>query len=1234
MSDSEMDMVQPSNEASKKSSQRSSSYSYDLDAVLKSAGGAGELLENVYKSQGSLNDSNRSSLAKIIINYETSGDFNKRLSTEQASVIASKIVEKFPSELLSTWYRTEQRSNGTGKIVKGRIMRRFYTQRKSFRKLGVLIHSDESDTDEETVDDVNGNDEDASNSQNEALTWLQNLNISPGTRVLSAWQDTSKKRLKELQTPVRSEPAEEPPQGKRKRATQKKVKSSALTVTSYTQQFPQIGEPQGWSLLEIDFEYLQKSSILKMDTTYEKLEKFVLNKLQKMDSDVLFDDFHLKSQSERSALIFLSLSRLFPVSTVATHKKKSWRPSRQEMTDSFLLQVNSYGDLNTQLEIRQKKLEQFNVTAQPLAVIVKEKEKNNVVKYKCLVKYDNFEYTGLESPLKAVDLTFKSYHALHAAYPVESEAMWFFLQKGVYQFTSKWDKHYDIVEILVKEFHKFEIHLKKVHNCSSHDNSFVTKNLYLAENEDSGLDSSVSTVDDEMVNDVPDVSMEEFELSYGKSVEVLVAKLYKNPSIPRNFVQTLIEDFDLFLSGGFIEILESKVMNALKAANVSESCISEINFIFTSIKDPFKGLKTDYKRMEHFKSNDYYVPPVTFTISESRPKLFQTKDGPVIKHVKTTGQYVPFRHVLKNVFELPGALSATLDYVNFLKNASNNTVISNVIQGDLWKSKVAHFKETDIVFPVDFYYDDVEPNADLGPHSDKLGAGYLMLPTLPPACQSKLENIFLVLLIEADDRKSCVPGKVSYNAEVFKPVITEFNYVESKGILCNTHDLGERRVFFVLNVVRGDNLGVHGIMGFAKGFTANFPCTICRAPKLLTQSMTKEDESLLRTVTNYAEDVAKNNLTLTGIKEACVFNSVKSFHVAQSQSVDIMHDGPESVSHYILIPVIGHCIDSKYFSLELLNSRLYLFDYGPSDSANKPVAIPSDFRTRHKLKGTAREIMTLVRLLGVIVGDLVPSTDKFWQLYLLHRDIMEICHAKELPLAVPDELELKIHEHHSLYLELCERDLPPKFHFFTHYKRKIIQSGPVVHMSSMRGESKHREVVTRYAHAITSRRNLPMSASIKQLLTMCVRFIAKTPLLPPMLCGPGEVIELEDHLHYLGFRSVLPKCVKSSVSVQRVNWVDCNGIMYKPKMVLVMGVSKMCNFKFGKIIDIFIISDRPLFICERMVNLGYDDHVAGFEVSFSNKYSCVFLEDLLDPFPLYDFLMSSGTRFVVLKHYL
>lgn len=92
----------------------------------------------------------------------------------------------------------------------------------------------------------------------------------------------------------------------------------------------------------------------------------------------------------------------------------------------------------------------------------------------------------------------------------------------------------------------------------------------------------------------------------------------------------------------------------------------------------------------------------------------------VTKRVKLTGQFVPLRLALKIFFELPGALAETLKYVQSLKNSADNC-LSNVIQGSLWQRKLTLFEDDDIVLPLILYYDEVECNAALGPHSEKLG---------------------------------------------------------------------------------------------------------------------------------------------------------------------------------------------------------------------------------------------------------------------------------------------------------------------------------------------------------------------------------------------------------------------------------------------------------------------------------------------------------------------------------
>ncbi|KAJ1523151.1 hypothetical protein ONE63_001044 [Megalurothrips usitatus] len=107
--------------------------------------------------------------------------------------------------------------------------------------------------------------------------------------------------------------------------------------------------------------------------------------------------------------------------------------------------------MKTVLEARKLKLQKFGLTDQPLPIIVGPLEKIE----RCLVKFDSCEYI-VESPLKAIDVAFKSFHALHATYPAESEPMWLFLQKGIYKFKTKWDRHFDSVENVVQTYANFK----------------------------------------------------------------------------------------------------------------------------------------------------------------------------------------------------------------------------------------------------------------------------------------------------------------------------------------------------------------------------------------------------------------------------------------------------------------------------------------------------------------------------------------------------------------------------------------------------------------------------------------------------------------------------------------------------------------------------------------------------------------------------------------------------------
>jgi hypothetical protein len=95
------------------------------------------------------------------------------------------------------------------------------------------------------------------------------------------------------------------------------------------------------------------------------------------------------------------------------------------------------------LEERRMKCQDLKITAQPIPVVV-----GKYKAYQCFVCVDDQLYK-LEDPLKAVDICFKIFHALNAAYPLESTPAWLFNQKGIYQITTNLDQKYRSVDVLI-----------------------------------------------------------------------------------------------------------------------------------------------------------------------------------------------------------------------------------------------------------------------------------------------------------------------------------------------------------------------------------------------------------------------------------------------------------------------------------------------------------------------------------------------------------------------------------------------------------------------------------------------------------------------------------------------------------------------------------------------------------------------------------------------------------------
>lgn len=75
--------------------------------------------------------------------------------------------------------------------------------------------------------------------------------------------------------------------------------------------------------------------------------------------------------------------------------------------------------------------------------------------------------------------------------------------------------------------------------------------------------------------------------------------------------------------------------------------------------------------------------------------------------------------------------------------------LRNVIQGTLWRSKVATEFGEKFVLPLYVYFDDYEVGNPLGSHAglNKIGAVYLSIACLPPKRASSIKKYFFSLTV-------------------------------------------------------------------------------------------------------------------------------------------------------------------------------------------------------------------------------------------------------------------------------------------------------------------------------------------------------------------------------------------------------------------------------------------------------------------------------------------------------
>jgi len=534
----------------------------------------------------------------------------------------------------------------------------------------------------------------------------------------------------------------------------------------------------------------------------------------------------------------------------------------------------------------------------------------------------------------------------------------------------------------------------------------------------------------------------------------------------------------------FKKLVEKEINEPLQLSKISKFetviLVSKISKFETVILDPFIYCSTEHHLNNWLRQRNLLSPLHQFTINNEIVPMDHA--GNITYDEKITkGALLPIKQQFKWYFEHDNNFK--LHYDELLKyEQSDSDVISNFVQGKLWKEKITLY-EGKIVFPYFLYVDEFEVNNPLGSHANvqSIAAVYYNFPLATN--NSKLSSIFLAALIKSIDIKEFG------NDKCFKILINELNELENIGLNISTEH-GDFRVHFLLGLVLGDNLGLNSLLEFSKSFSANYYCRFCKIHKSVANELYEEDASVMRNIQNYSEDVAKMCFSETGIYNQSIMNSLNSFHVTNNFCADSMHDIFEGVCHYDMCHIIKYYISTvKLFSLTTLNNRKANFNCGTIEVGNISPNITELHLNKFHLKMTAREMMTFVQFFSLMVGDLIPDNCEVWNFFLTLLKIVDLIMAYTFTENSILNLKQLIKQHNYLYVILFGDNLKPKHHFLIHYPTIIQYSGPPRSYWCMRFEGKHKEIKM-YARSTCSRKKYNFNFSKKNSVKICTFYSA------------------------------------------------------------------------------------------------------------------------------------------------
>lgn len=250
-------------------------------------------------------------------------------------------------------------------------------------------------------------------------------------------------------------------------------------------------------------------------------------------------------------------------------------------------------------------------------------------------------------------------------------------------------------------------------------------------------------------------------------------------------------------------------------------------------------------------------------------------------------------------------------------------------------------------------------------------------------------------------------------------------------------------------------------------------------------------------------------------------------------------------------------------------------------------------------------MLTLMKILPLLIGHLVPEDCPYWMLFKLLREITDIVMSPVMSLDATYYIEEVVRDHHCQFLRLFpECHLTPKHHFMVHYGEAIRRCGPLRHLWCMRYESKH-QAAKKVGDLSNNFKNIALTVATQYTLTSFSKW------------------ELDDIWPTTTVGQPLDGDFLSSVCYR--------GVLFKPGCVVCHGVSGE-NPVLSIVTTIECNNSQFAFNCTKLVVSDFSEHFCAYPVANSDSTCRVLLRDLTYTLHMFTHFNFRGESFVFLPY--